>query len=58
MMLKRIIQTLNTYCARMTNADLSKSLLLCLKILNKVCLKITLKTSNLPNKPNIQLNNT
>lgn len=36
MMLKRIIQTINNYCENMTNQDLSKSLVLCSKILNKV----------------------
>lgn len=36
LMLKRIIQTLDTYCPLMSNQNLSKSLMLCLKILNKV----------------------
>ncbi|RNA34402.1 dopey-1 [Brachionus plicatilis] len=35
-MLKRIIQTITNYCEKMTNQDLSKSFLLCLKILNKI----------------------
>ncbi len=37
-MLKRIIQTLDTHCPLMSNQNLSKSLMLCLKILNKVIL--------------------
>lgn len=40
LMLKRIIQTLNTYCPKMTNQDLTKSILLCSKILKKIVPKV------------------
>ncbi|CAF0777344.1 unnamed protein product [Brachionus calyciflorus] len=46
LMLKRIIQTLNNYCENMSNLDLSKSLYLCLKILNKVVPKIVVPDSS------------
>jgi hypothetical protein len=36
LMLKRIIKTLNKYCSKLSNLDLSKSILLCSKILKKV----------------------
>ncbi len=40
LMLKRIVQTLNAHCAKMTNQDLTKSILLCSKILKKVVPKV------------------
>lgn len=40
LMLKRIIKTLDTYCPTMSNQDLTKSILLCSKILKKVVPKV------------------
>lgn len=40
LMLKRLIQTLNTNCPKMNNQDLTKSILLCSNILKKIVPKI------------------
>ncbi len=54
LMLKRIIQTLNTHCAKMTNQDLTKSILLCSKILKKVVPKVITDPTTSQNNSNSQ----
>ena len=51
LMLKRIIQTLNTYCSKMTNQDLTKSILLCSKILKKIVPKVIAEAGTASNIP-------
>lgn len=48
LMLKRIIKTLNTHCSKMSNLDLSKSVLLCSKILKKVVPEIVIADQHKP----------
>ena len=48
LMLKRIIKSLNNYCSKMSNLDLSKSILLCSKILKKVVPEIVIADQHKP----------
>jgi len=52
LMLKRIVQTLNAHCAKMTNQDLTKSILLCSKILKKVVPKVIVSETGLQGNSN------